>query len=266
MGRTLGAGVGATVLNQDIYEISATQKHRLGTRFMRGDCVYRYAKTQTAITDNSALVWNTYHQDISYAAIATASPIGSNQIYVTVGAADGIANGGVFAAHSLEGGSLVIFINGTASILCFGILDNNAAVSGGTMTITLDGELPVATIATTSIVEAMGSPYLVSSGNSGGFRGFQGAPMRLTTTDYPYLWLKTWGPHWVSPQTNVGSAANRNQVCVRHDGSIDLPGGATLMKDGNPLYTENAQLVGYCITHAQDGTQGAPIIMLQIMP
>jgi len=266
MGRTLGAATGATVLNQDIYEISATQKHRLGTRVMRGDCVYRYAKSIVTITDLSTLVWNYYHQDISYAAIATASPIGSNKIYVTSGAADGIANNGTFAAHSLEGGSLVIFDGGTTECYNFGIIDNDAAVSGGTITITLDGELPVATTAASDYVEAMGSPYIVSSGNSGGFRGFQGAPMRLATTTYPYFWIKTWGPHWCSPQTNVGSAHDRNQVCVRHDGSIDLPGGATLMKNGDPLYTENAQLVGYVVTHAQDNTQGAPFIMLQIMP
>ena len=89
---TLGAGLGATVLNQDIYELSATQKHRLGTRVVRGDCVYRYAKAIVAIDKTCHLVWNTYHQCISYAQIATASVIGDNKIYVTVGATDGIAD------------------------------------------------------------------------------------------------------------------------------------------------------------------------------
>jgi len=259
MGRTLGAGVGATVLNQDIYEISATQKHRLGTKVVRGDCVYRYAKSIVTITDLSHLVWNAYAQDINYASIAVASPAGSNKIYVTVGASDGIAQDGVIAAHFMQGGSLVIFDGGTTECYHFMILDNNAATSGGTITITLDGELPITTVVTTDKVEAMCSPYIVSSGNSGGFHGFQGAPMRLATTSYPYLWIKTWGPHWLSPQTGVGNSHDANEVVVRHDGSIDIHTAET-------TYTQDAQHVGYVMSHAAAGTQGAPIIMLRINP
>jgi len=255
--RTLGAATGATILNQDIYELSATQKHRLGTRVMRGDRVFRYAKAIASFTKTSTLCYSQYHQDINYAAIATASPADSNKIYVTVGAADGIANDGVFAAHSLEGGSLVIFDATANENMYFDIVDNDAAVSAGTITITLDGALPLATVATTYHVEAIGSPYRVNNGNCGGLRYWAGLPMRMATTTNPYHWLQTWGPCWVAPQASVGAGANVGCVVARHDGSLDVQetGGY-----------EDAQIVGSVMSWAQGGTQGAPIVMLQIAP
>ncbi|KXH72798.1 MAG: hypothetical protein AM326_10960 [Candidatus Thorarchaeota archaeon SMTZ-45] len=257
MSKVLGSAPYATVLNQDIYELSSTQKHRLGTRCVRGDRAFRYAKAIASFTRTSTLAYSYYHQDIAYAAIATASVVGDNKIYVTVGAADGIANDGVFAAHSLEGGSLVIFDASANENMYFGILDNNAAVSGGTMTITLDGELPLATVATTYHVEAIGSPYRVGVGNPGGLRYWAGLPMRMATTTNPYFWLQTWGPCWIAPQTSVGASANHGCVVARHDGSLDV--------QDTSGYSD-AQIVGSVMSYSQAGGQGAPIIMLQIAP
>lgn len=257
MARTAGAGLGATVVPQDIYELSSTQKLRLGTRLQRGDRVFRYAQAIATFTKTSTLCYSTYHQDINYAAIVTASAAGSNKIYVTVGAADGIANDGVFAAHSLEGGSLVIFDATANENMYFGILDNNAAVSGGIITITLDGELPNATVITTFHVEAIGNPYRVSNGNPFGLRYWAGLPMRMATTTNPYFWLQTWGPCWVAPQASVGASANHGTVVARHDGSLDV--------QDTSGYSD-AQIVGSVMSYAQGGTQGAPIIMLQIAP
>ena len=253
--RTLGAGNYATLINQDIYELSATKKHRLGTTVRRGDRVFKYSQAIDSFTRTSLLASSYYHQDIMYAAIATASPIGSNKLYVTVGAADGIANDGAFAAHSLEGGHVVIFDATANENMYFGILDNNVAVSGGTMTITLDGELPIATVITTWHVEVMGSPYRVTGTNMGGARWFAGLPMRMATTTNPYFWLQTWGPCWIAPQAGVGASANVGKAVARHDGSIDIHSTAGY---------EEAQVVGSVMTYSQTGTQGAPFIFLQI--
>ena len=257
MARILGSGAPATVIAQDIYDLSATQMHRLGTRVQRGDRSFRYAKAISAVTAYAKGSWSTYHQDIMYAAVPTATPIGSNKIHVTVGASDGIANDGVFAAHSLEGGSLVIFDATANENMYFDIVDNDAAVSAGTITITLDGALPLATVATTYHVEAIGSPYRVNNGNCGGLRYWAGLPMRMATTTNPYHWLQTWGPCWVAPQASVGAGANVGCVVARHDGSLDVQetGGY-----------EDAQIVGSVMSWAQGGTQGAPIVMLQIAP
>jgi hypothetical protein len=259
MSRTLGANVGATVINQDIYELSDTQKQRLGTKCVRGDRVFKYAKATAALTNTSQAVYNTYHQDICYAVCPTASPVGSNKVYVTVGAGDGIANDGAIAAHALEGGYIAVGITGTNRN--YAIVDNDAAVSGGTVIITIDGELAVATVAATTYVEVMGSPYRVTSGIAGYARGFMGIPMALATVASPYLWLQTWGPCWVAPQDNVGMGASTttsHEVVFRHDGSLDL----AVLHDG--ITNTYAQHAGFVMTRAQDDTQGAPFIMLQI--
>ena len=256
-----GADVGATVVAQDLYEISATQMQRLGTRLQRGDRVFRYVKAIATLTSTKLLVRSYYHQHISYAAINAASPAGSNKVYVTSGSGDGIANDGTFAAHALEGGYIAIFDASTDEWLNYAILDNDAAVSAGKLTITIDGELPIA-LTTSDHVEAMCSPYLITGVNTQDRYCFMGLPLRLLTTTYPYGWIQTWGPCWVNPQPLVGvnGPSKPNMVVVaRHDGSIDLP----VYNDTNVAY---AQRVGHVMTIAQDGTQGAPFINLQIMP
>jgi len=261
MGRTLGAGVGATVLNQDIYELSDVQKHRLGTRVQRGDCVYRYAKAIQTYTRNNMLAHSYYHQHIMYATIAVASPIGSNLVYVTVGAGDGALNDGAFAAHDLEGGTICVQSADDTGRYTFSIRDNNAAVSGGTMTVTIDGELPVATVATTWHVDAIASPYLVSCTNTQDRYCFMGLPMRIATTTLPYHWLQTWGPAGPISQPLVGvssPSAPVVTVVARHDGTLDVPVTGSVC-----LY---AQRVGYVMSVAQDGTQGLPFVFLQIAP
>ena len=257
MGRTLGASVGATVLNQDLYAVSATQKHRLGTRVVRGDRAFRYAKMITAVTSYGMGVWSTYHQDVMYAAVPTATPIGSNKVYVTVGASDGQANGGVIAEHSLEGGYLVMMVAGAAGPT-FAIKDNTAAATTD-MIVTIDGELPVA-CSTSEKIELMGNPYLVSYGNSGDVRPMMGVPTRLVPLATPYCWLQTWGPIWITPQSRVGAAVGANNCVFRGDGSIDL------MTYGTTLYDGRHQQAGHVLTYAQAGTQGAPFIFLQIAP
>ncbi len=224
--RKLGSDVGLTVTDQDIYELSDVQKYRLGTRISRGDRVFKYGKATSTLTNTKFAAYNTYQQCIAgEAAIATASPIGSDKVYVTVGAGDGIAGDGVFAAHALEGGYILIHFDGAAKLYSntFLILDNDAATSGNTMTITIDGELPIATVVATSLVEAMGSPYLCGQGAVGENRSFVGLPMRLATTALPYLWLQTWGPCWIAPQQRLEESVQGQRAVFRHDGSIDIP-------------------------------------------
>jgi len=254
--RTAGAILGAVIANQDIYEVSATKKHRLGTRLVRGDKVYKYAQAVTAVTTYGMGSWSTYHQDIMYAAVPTATPIGSNKIHVTVGASDGIANDGVIAVHALEGGSVVMMVAGAAGPT-FSILDNTAAISGTDMTITIDGELPVA-CSTSEKLEVMGSPYRVSYGNSGDLRPFMGVPTRLVPLATPYHWLQSSGPCWVTPHSTLGAAAGANHAVFRGDGSV------ALCTYNDTLFDARHQTAGYVLTYAQAGTQGAPFIFLTI--
>lgn len=257
MGNRGGSGFGALVTAQGINERSATQMHRLGTKVVRGDRVFKYVKSLANITGLSTACWSKYHQDIMYAALPTASPIGSSDVYVTIAATDGIANNGTIAAHELQGGYIVIF-HATGVARNYAILDNNAAVSGGTLTITLDGELAEAVVAA-DVCEVMGSQYRIdwNAVSGGQYRAFIGLPMALLTTTYPYGWVQTWGPCWLAPQTSVG-INYQNNLIFRADGSLGLP------QDEFAEDCEFNQHAGYCMTRNQAGTgQGAPFIMLE---
>ena len=266
MARVLGADLYATVLNQDIYEISATQKHRLGTRVIRGDKVYRYVKAGATMTTNATAAWSIYNQTIAQAVLQAAYPIGASRITLTVAATDGVANDGVFAENALEGGSILIGLTSAyAEMFHYTIRGNLAKVAGaGTLTIDLDGELPVA-LTTSSYAEAHVSPYSdVRTGNHGGFAMCLGVAQRLLTTTYPYGWVQTWGPTWIAPQTAVGSGWHAQEVVFRDDGSVGLRTDADA--PGGTAYTINGQHAGVVMSHAQDNTQGAPLIFLQVAP
>ena len=260
-----GSDRGATIINQGIYEISATQRHRLGTRLVRGDRVYKYAKAGCTLA-TQILAWYNDYGVSSYAAVPTASAYGQPTLYATIGATDGVAADGVVAAHELQGAWVTVFnLNaGAASTdFTFQILDNNAVASGGgTVTLTLDSDLPYAAT-TSAATEITGNIYSdVRTGNSGGHRGMVGVAMGAATTTLPYFWLQTWGPTWVAPQAAVGATAMVNQVVARHDGSLDTCGLVADDAYGNQL----CQHVGFVITRVAGGaeTQGTPLIMLQI--
>lgn len=262
MGKTLGAGAGLTVSPQDIYAISATQKLRLGTRLVRGDMVYHYAKAYEALTSIEMAV---HPQNLKYvrnAAIPTTAPIGSNQVTITVNTDDGLLWNGEIAAHEMEGGTIAFYKVGVAEWMVFSILDNSIAVAGGTtMVVTLDGELPVALTDTVDYCEeAIPSIYSnVTDTSAGGTRPFVGLPMRLATVAEPYFWVQTWGPARIAPEANVGAAADANQVVFGGDGACHLATNA----DAAFEYAQNA---GFVLTRNEAGTQAAPLIFLQISP
>lgn len=271
MSKTRGSNVGVTVSAQDIHEASATQYYRLGTRLVRGERTFKYAKAGATLT-TSLLAWYNDYQINDWSDITTSSPAGSHTVYVVIGATDGVAGNGLIAAHELQGGYVTIFKlnNGVEHTdFTFEILDNNATVVnvGGTITLTIDAPLPYKCDADAAgcAAEITGNPYSdVRTGNSGGYRGMMGIPMAAATTALPYVWLQTWGPAWVRPQISgtvaVGDIAHNNQVVARHDGSIQA-------HEQDNTYAEKAQHVGYVFTRKTSANNRAlSLIMLQISP
>lgn len=262
--RTLGAAPGAIVLNQDIYEISATQKHRLGTRVVRGNRTFMYAKAGATL-NSDLLAWNEREQDVAYRAVAADVAAGSNQLTLTTTTGDGQESDGAIAAHELEGGNIIIF-PGSENSINMGILDNSVVTaSSHTMTVTLDGELPIA-VTTSMYAECVSSAYLdvraSTTGNS--WAGFVGLPMRVATAAIPYLWLQTWGPCWIAPandfgDANPGTAQYNHALVARYNGSVQT-------FDSDVTESEHAQRVGFVMFKGKSNGQGAPFMMLQISP
>lgn len=257
-----GSGFGALVTPQEIYTASATQYHRLGTRLVRGERIFKYAKAGATLA-TQVLAWYNDYGVSGWAVVPTASVADAHTVYATIGASEGVAGDGAVAAHELEGGWVTIFrLNaGTSNTdFTFQILDNTVvAAGGGTTTLTIDSELPYA-CSTSAYTEITGNIYSdVRTGNMSGRRGCVGVAMSAATTSLPYFWLQTWGPCWVAPQAAVGNTDNNNALVVRHDGSLDEI-------DVSDPYVDMAQRVGFVITRVAGGgeTQGTPLIMLQI--
>lgn len=266
MGKILGgSGFGALIAGQDIYEISVTQKHRLGTRLVRGNRTFMYAKAGATLnTDVLALCER--EQDIAYRAVAADVLAGATQLTLTTTTGDGQDSDGAIAAHELEGGSIIIF-PGSENSINMGILDNSeVTASSHTITITLDGELPIA-VTTSMYAECVSSPYLevtATDTQNNYYKTPVGLPMRAATAAIPYLWLQTWGPCWIAPangfgDANPGTAAHNHALVARYNGTVQT-------FDSDVTESEHAPRVGYVLFKGKSNGQGAPFMMLQLSP
>ena len=256
----LNSDIGPVVVGQDIYELSSTQKHNLGQRLVRGDKVFHYAKAYEALTSIEMAV---HPQNLKYvrnAVLPAAVVAGSQTIGITVNASDGLLWDGAIAKDEMVGGSVAIYRAGAAEWFVFGIRGNTAVTGGGTMTVTIDGEVPVTLTTSDYCEEAIPSIYSnVTDKSAAGIRPFVGMAMRLATVAEPYFWVQTWGPSRIAPDAAVGASADANQVVFGGDGA------AHLATNGNARF-EYAQNAGFVLTRDAAGDQAAPLIFLQIAP
>jgi len=264
MSKVLGADYGATVLNQDIYELSSTQKHRLGTRLVRGNRTFMYAKAGATL-NTDLLAWNNRIQDIAYRTVAANAAAGDTELKITTTTGDGQSEDGAIAAHELEGGNIIIF-PGSENSINMGIVDNTVVTaSSHEITIKLDGALPIA-ITTSMSAECVSSAYkdVRASTTGNAHRSFVGLPMRVATTTNPYVWLQTWGPCWIAPangfgEHNAGGTAHSHQLVARYGGNVQV----SKDEDTNSEWQQN---VGFVMFRGPSNAQGAPFMMLQISP
>jgi len=248
----------------------SVQQFPIGTRYVNGDRAYRYARAGgTLRTDLLGKIGQI--QCIKYCSIQATALQYATTIAVTVGSTDGHAGDGVVAVNELAGGYILIFdatyTGGQPQVIQ--IRSNTVvASSGGTMTLVTDEGVQNA-LTTDDHAELIASPYRnilaqASLAYSNTY-GHIGRPV-IPATSGQFLWVQTWGPCFLSPQTDVGvntggSGAGQNYVVVsRHDGSIDT----LLYSDATH---DQAQIVGFvmaCATTA--GGQGAPFVFLTIAP
>ncbi|MBE3119234.1 MAG: hypothetical protein IMZ50_10835 [Candidatus Atribacteria bacterium] len=237
-------------------------QYNVGDRVRLPDGRVFHLSKASGTLDTSKLAWTVTGQHITYALCQAAAAIGATEIKVTVAVTDGVAGTGILTEDELRGGQICIGLGGTNQNR--GILGNSAvAVGGGTVTIYLDAPLTVA-VTTATYVEVMANQYLgVNTGNNGGYRAAVGLPVVAATVGQ-YTWLQTWGPCWVSPQSDLGNTIHNNSVTARHDGSVDSEMNAAAV--GGTAYNYQQQRVGYVLSRARGNTQGAPFIFLMIAP
>jgi len=257
----------ATQTAYGLYVADAVQRFGFGQRFLTNDGrVFKYARAGATL-DVDHLAQSVVAQEIAYAAAPRAASAGDTKVSITVGASDGPSSNGALAADYLQGGYVVIFSDSVVTMLRQ-IVGNTVVASGGTSILTLDFPLNAAVATADSYLEAMASPYRSIKASTTGDtnRGFIGLPL-VEATSGQHCWIQTWGPCWISPQADVGATGHSIQVVARYDGSIqehenysagDTP---TVSEYRNGVAQQH---VGFVLSHATAGTQGAPFIMLQI--
>ncbi len=262
-----GSGFGALVAAQDLHSVSTTAKHRLGSRIVRGDRIFKYARAGGTLVVHRACAYYDYGVS-GWSAVPTASPAGQTIVYATIGSSEGVAGDGAVAAHELAGGYAVIFQldGGTSNTdYTFQILDNNAVASGGgTVTLTLDSPIPYE-CSTSAAIEITGNPYSDVRMITSGARMFMGQPM-IDAAASEYLWLQTWGPTWLNPETGAGgdvfgNANGANQAVFENNGSVIMH--APEDASGTTVFKQHAGVVMTRIAGGAE-TQGTPLLFLQI--
>jgi hypothetical protein len=221
-----------------------------------GGKTFVLGKLGATITNIGLGLKNSLSQTIANCAVQAAADAGDTQASLTVGGTDGPAGDGVIAEDYLEGGQ-VLFFNASGVVLQIRGITGNTAVGSGGGTITLDLDSPLTVALTTAYTgEAMASPWASLTQDTEISHPVVGVAT-VPGTSGQYIWVQTWGPTWVSPQSGVGVAGVL--ACYwRHDGSIDVRSNiGTYVSD---VYA------GFVLSEVAAHTQGAPFFMLQITP
>ncbi len=261
-----GLETGQTSL-QAIHAISATQNCRIGTRRITWDGrVYKYGKAESTLNTAYLCASSNRTQEVGYVAVSTGAAAGEDTIIITVGASDGDGSGNI-AVNALKDGILCVDMGQTGAVYQMHIKSNTVLTGdgGGEMTVVVDEPFPLA-VTDSMYVEAMMNTNsgLINSGVSSR-ASYLGLPQRDATSALPFNWILTHGPCWVTPNNslaahNLGNADYSNQV-VAHPSEF---GGSVGPHDDAYALTVYQQHVGFVISWAQAGTQGAPFIMLKI--
>lgn len=237
-------------------EVSATQNYVLGARMTESGKVFHYAKAGGTLIPDQGVKIN-HNQSVAIAAVANAA-VGATSISITVGGGDGVAANGNIALNELVGGDIVLYLAGSQVHQSRRIVSNTAVIGGGAMTVVLDRPLSTALTGGNGNGEIQNNIYQdVVSDNDNTHRVAGIAPMAAIIGQF--LWLQTWGPAWLSPQAQVGTAFN-SALGFREDGSIDE------VDILDAVYNTKMQHAGYVLRPAPGGGQGAPFIMLEIRP
>ncbi|MCK9598054.1 MAG: hypothetical protein M0R06_03370 [Sphaerochaeta sp.] len=230
--------------NLGIYATESTQRYDFGTRFLGWDgSVFKYSKTGAAITNTQLAVHVTATEAVAgIETIAAAASIGDTTLTI---------NEAGITENQLVGGYVVIFPAG-GSAMVRSIVSNTASTSAGVVILTLDW--PLDTVLTTSDnYEVYASPFAsVSQANTSGTLAFLGMP-NVSAASSAFLWIKTWGPIFIAPQSGVGAAYVKTGY-FRHDGSIDVRANI-----GDHV---TDQIAGHCLVGSASGD--GPLFMLTV--
>lgn len=250
------------------------QRHALGRRTLTWDGrVFRYAKCGTTfisttfgLKNNTILVAN--RTGTAVAAPAD-TPAGATKVTLActatqLGDSTSTTDGertGVIAKDELAGGYVhfqTTPADGSEHDENRMIVGNDAlAVAGDSLVLYLDAPLNYALVSGDSTSEIIASPYANVARTNDEWTSVVGMP-NVVATAAEYLWLQTWGPIRISPDTD-SPTQNQRQYVFQDWGQI-VPSTTNTTADAY-------QHAGFLIERTVESTYyHGPFIMLQISP
>lgn len=254
MGKINNAELAPNLVAQDIYDISATQKHPLGTRLVLGERVFRYS-----LAGASALVAGKLNESAAFGgslsaiqetlAVPTAVAVGSSTVGVTTLTDATVANLYADGYLTVYDGAVADGVGQT-----YKIKSHPATTAAGLLTLTLYDDLVVA-LTTSAKVSLCANLYrkVLTSAVTTPVGAPTGVSLVAVTAAY-YFWQQTWGPvcvladgTWTLNTPLARSAATAGAVDICAAGGV-----------GIVLYP----VLGYALEPAADTKYGLMYLML----
>ncbi len=239
-----------------LYTAEATQRFIYGTRKLTWDGrVFKYGNsTNTVTTTNVGLKFEA-ETIVIYSALLATPAAGATFCYIDAGGSAAVAE------DELAGGYITFGPGAWNVVTTRCITGNSLADSDGYTYVYFEGQpLPSATYTRADLHY---NPYakLKYRGAAGNAYGsVAGLPNTITSAANEKLWIQTWGPCWIAPQTPIGAATlgtHNRQLTFRPDGAIDEHNYAE-------TYNTKQQHAGFIMSYSPEGADGPPLIMLQI--
>jgi hypothetical protein len=246
----------------DIETPDSIQQYPLGTIFREDDRSYRYCY----FTANSKPYWGVYKpKKTNTVAVAPvqatgAGAIGSVTVTVTIDTEIGILTTGVLSENELAGGYVVIGNGSNQYPQTRRIVSHPAlATTGGSLTLTIDRPLGVAVTAATTTIELMECMYYCVKGDglSDGYSSFIGVPACVVTSGQ-WAWVQTYGPVWITSDSNTCDSANDREIFFVANGSV--VSGGSLTYQGSSY-----QRAGFALDMSGSSASNAPFVFLQLV-
>lgn len=239
------------VIQQGIWEQSATAKHKIGTRMQLADGrVFYYCQTNGGLTagklvESVPAVAN--HVECVGTIAGAVAAIGAKEVSFTIGATAMTAN------QYAEG---MLYVNKVTGLgYGYKIKSHISASSGGNTTVTLYDPIQVATDATSEFSMAY-NPFaevIVAATVT----NLPAGVSLITTTDNYYSWLQTWG---MAVILQAGTPASGSAVIANAtDGSVS---DFATLTEGN---SHVSRIVGYQYGTAGVAAEYTPVL-LQLFP
>ncbi len=244
------------------FAVDTVQQYPLGTKFVCGDRVYHYALANgTCYPQLGAYkAKKTNTVAIAPTQATGAGTAGSSTVTVTIDTEIGVLTTGVLSINELAGGYIVVGNgSGQAPQMRYIVSHPALATAGGSLTLTLDMPLATAVTAATTTIELMECPFynIAADGSGGDYVTYIGVPA-IQAASGNYFWVQTWGPCWITSNSNTcDSAGDRTIVWV---------GNGSVVSSNDVTVESGFQIAGIALDMSGSSASNAPFVLLQIMP